>query len=291
MNKKFLSLMSAGVITVSLVAPTAVNAAGVTMEDASTVSEQKTGDKSGIFDTGTPDAANPNGNGDSTTAGPKISVKKDKFLVLKGDKFDFATELGLKIVDETEGDITSQLKIPTIDTSKAGTIKKTVKAVNSKGEVSTLDIVINIVDVVESADIKDKTELDKFDLSKLINGDSSGLTLAVKSIAEDGKSFVLTITDGTNAIEKTIAMSGTGTSTEEDTNKEEQEGTDTDTNKEEGTEETEGTDQQGTQQGTTGGSTNTGGGAALPQTGAVATGIGGIGGLTALAAFLKFRRK
>lgn len=284
--------MAAGVITVSLVAPTAMNAANVSMEDGQSVTTEQRAGGSGIFDTGTPDASNPNGNGDSTTAGPKISVKKDKFLVLKGDKFDFETELGLKIVDETEGDITSQLKVPAIETSKAGTIKKTVKAVNSKGEVSTLDIVINIVDVVESADIKDKSELDKFDLSKLINGDTSGLTLAVKSVAEDGKSFVLTITDGTNAIEKTVTMTGTGSATGEETGKEE--GTDQGTTENPGTEETdkeqpgeESTEQGGTQAGGTTG----GGGASLPQTGAVATGIGGIGGLTALAAFLKFKRK
>ena len=288
MNKRFLSLMAAGAITVSLIAPSAVNAAGVTMEDATTVAEQKTGDKSGIFDTGTPDASNPNGNTDQNTAGPKITVKKDKFLVMKGEPFDFATELGLKIVDETDGDITSQLKIPSIDTSKAGTLKKTVKAVNTKGEVSTLDLIINIVDVADSVDLADKSELDSYDLSKLVTGDTTGLTLAVKSVAEDGKSFVLTITDGTNALEKTVTL--TGAEGSDKAEGEEQEKEDATEGEEQQGEDTT----QGEQQGdATQGETNTGndGNATLPQTGAVATGVGGVGALTTLAGFMKFRKR
>ena len=255
---------------------------------------------SGIFDTNSPDASNPNGNGDENTAGPKITVKKDKFLVLKGAEFDFTSELGLKIVDETDGDITGQLKIPTIDTSKADTLKKTVKAVNSKGEVSTLDLIINVVGVKDSLSLANPSELDTFDLGKLIEGDPSGLTLAVKKVAEDGSAFTLTITDGTNAVEKEVKLTSNGeTPKEEETDKPATDGEQSETNKEEGTDTPSANDGE-TPKPAPGTNTqtppaNNGGGgsgnATLPQTGAVATGIGGVGLLTAGAAFLRHRSR
>ena len=145
--------------------------------------------------------------------------------------------------------------------------------------MSTLDLVINIVDVADSADVANKEELAGFDLNKLLTGDSAGLTLAVKTVAEDGKSFVLSITDGTNALEKTVTMTGAEGTTEGEATPEGE------TTGEETTEETAPVEEEQTttpvEEGT----------ATLPQTGAVATGIGGVGAVTALAAFMKFRRR
>lgn len=297
MNKRFVKLLGAGILTVTMIAPVALNAAQpmASMEDSSAspnLSRDVTMDtkhSSGIFDTNSPDAENPNGNGDQQ-AGPKISVKKDKFLLKKGASFDFATELGLSIVDATDGDITSQLKIPSIDTSKATTMKKTVKAVNSKGEVSTLEIVIRVVDVKSELELKDAKELDTYDLSKLVN-DASGLTLAVKSIADDKSSFVVTITDGANTMEQTVALK-TGT-TDEGTGKPDGDQTgkpdgETPKPEEDSTPKPEGEtpkpeedgtgkpDDETTKPPTNNGSGNgTGnGGASLPETGAVASGLG-----------------
>ncbi len=345
MNKRILSLMAAGIVTVSIAIPAKVNAAPQVSMGDTQIETSSREHNSGIFDTNSPDASNPNGNGDQNTAGPKITVKKDKFLVLKGAEFDFASELGLKIVDETDGDITGQLKIPAIDTSKADTLKKTVKAVNSKGddfaselglkivdetdgditgqlkipaidtskadtlkktvkavnskgEVSTLDLIINVVGVKDSLSLANPSELDTFDLGKLIEGDPSGLTLAVKKVAEDGSAFTLTITDGTNAVEKEVKLNSNGeTPNEEGTDKPVTDGEQSEENKQEGTD-TPSENNEGTPNPAPGTNTQTppannggSGNATLPQTGAVATGIGSVGLLTAGAAFLRHRSR
>lgn len=298
MNKRILSLMAAGMVTVSIAIPAKVNAAPQVSMGDTQIETSSREHNSGIFDTNSPDASNPNGNGDQNTAGPKITVKKDKFLVLKGAEFDFASELGLKIVDETDGDITGQLKIPAIDTSKADTLKKTVKAVNSKGEVSTLDLIINVVGVKDSLSLANPSELDTFDLGKLIEGDPSGLTLAVKKVAEDGSAFTLTITDGTNAVEKEVKLNSNGeTPNEEGTDKPVTDGEQSEENKQEDTD-TPSENNGGTPNPAPGTNTQTppannggSGNATLPQTGAVATGIGSVGLLTAGAAFLRHRSR
>lgn len=298
MNKRILSLMAAGIVTVSIAIPAKVNAAPQVSMGDTQIETSSREHNSGIFDTNSPDASNPNGNGDQNTAGPKITVKKDKFLVLKGAEFDFASELGLKIVDETDGDITGQLKIPAIDTSKADTLKKTVKAVNSKGEVSTLDLIINVVSVKDSLSLANPSELDTFDLGKLIEGDPSGLTLAVKKVAEDGSAFTLTITDGTNAVEKEVKLNSNGeTPNEEGTDKPVTDGEQSEENKQEDTD-TPSENNGGTPNPAPGTNTQTppannggSGNATLPQTGAVATGIGSVGLLTVGAAFLRHRSR
>lgn len=298
MNKKLAAFLVTGLVTISTSGVIAhAETPGASMDDSkpAVTKQTKANQESGIFNTDSPEAENPNAGGD-TQAGPTIKVKKDKFLVEKGSNFDFAKELGLSIVDEKDGDMTNHIKVPTIPTDKTGRISKTIKAVNSKGEISTKNIIINIVEVAGETSVASMDDVKKMDFSKLVKGDVSGLTIALKSTDEANKTMVITVSDGVNTLDKTVKLNVDGSVKPEegkDPNQKPAEGTDV-TKPADGEnkgEQTEGKDQttgetakpdandatpNGTATPSTGGSSQSG----LPQTGAVASG-GLIGLITA----------
>ncbi|GAA0101562.1 hypothetical protein UT300012_22770 [Paraclostridium bifermentans] len=218
MNKKLAAFLVTGLITMSTSGVIAhAESPGASMDDSkpAVTKQTKINQESGIFNTDSPEASNPNAGGD-TQAGPTIKVKKDKFLVEKGSNFDFAKELGLSIVDEKDGDMTDHIKVPTIPTDKVGRISKTVKAVNSKGEVSTKDIVVNVIEVEGETSVASMDDVKKMDFSKLVKGDVSGLTIALKSTDEANKTMTVTISDGVNTIDKTVKLTVDGSATPEE---------------------------------------------------------------------------
>lgn len=298
MNKKLAAYLITGMISVTTTGMAFADTPTASMDDTKTAVATQKESGSGIFETGTPDAENPNA-GD-TNAGPTIKVNKDKFLVEKGASFNFGKELGLTIVDETDGDMTSKIQVPEIATDKTGKISKTVKAVNSKGEISTKNIVINVVEVAKEAKVASLDDVKGMDFSKLVTGDVSSLTIALKSTDAAKKTMTITVSDGVNTIDKTIALvvngeTGTDTDTGKDPGKEEGkeedktegEGDKTPTDGAEDTNTDKKPEGDGSGNGTGNGSTG------LPETGAIAsTGLvgllaAGVGGGTY---FLKKRK-
>ncbi len=283
MNKKLATFIITGMLSVTSAGLAFADTASASMDDTQPAVTARTNDASGIFDTSAPESNNPNA-GD-TNAGPTIKVNKDKFLVEKGSNFDFGKELGLSIVDTTDGDMTKKITVPDIATDKTGKISKTVKAVNSKGEISTKNIVINVVEVAKETKVASIDDVKGMDFSKLVNGDVSGLTIALKSTDAANKTMTITVSDGVNTIDKTVNLiidgATAGEAGKEDETTAEEDKTTEGTTPEEGTNSTEGSSN---------GSTGSSG---LPQTGAVAsTGLvgllaAGIGGGTY---FLKRRK-
>lgn len=294
MNKKLATFIITGMLSVTSAGLAFADTASASMDDTQPAVTARTNDASGIFDTSAPESNNPNA-GD-TNAGPTIKVNKDKFLVEKGSNFDFGKELGLSIVDTTDGDMTKKITVPDIATDKTGKISKTVKAVNSKGEISTKNIVINVVEVAKETKVASIDDVKGMDFSKLVNGDVSGLTIALKSTDAANKTMTITVSDGVNTIDKTIALV-IDSATAGETGKEEETGKDETTAEEdkttEGTNPEEGTNSTGGSNATEGSSNSSTGNSGLPQTGAVAsTGLvgllaAGIGGGTY---FLKRRK-
>ena len=297
MNKKLAAFLVTGLITVGASGVVAhAETPGASMDDSkpAVTKQTNTEEKSGIFNSDSPEAENPNAGGD-TQAGPTIKVKKDKFLVEKGSNFDFAKELGLSIVDEKDGDMTNHIKVPTIPTDKTGRISKTIKAVNSKGEISTKNIVINIVEVAGEASVASMDDVKKMDFSKLVQGDVSGLTIALKSTDEANKTMIITVSDGVNTLDKTVKLNVDGSVKPEegkDPSQKPEEGQDTNKtaegenseSKDQATGENTKTDaDDATPSGVTkpsnGGSAT--GGSGLPQTGVVPAGGGILGVLAA----------
>lgn len=214
MQKRFLKLVAAGVITVGLgTSIVTAHASEVTMEDTSgpAVSVPNAPGSVEMLDGVHTDG---NANADNMS-GPKITTAKDKFLLEVGQPFNFSQALGLKIVDATDGDMTSKLKIPTISTATPQKITRTIKASNNKGETSSKVITINIIKVAKSAPVNSKAEVQGYDLDKLVTGDTSDLTISLASIDPDNHQFTIAITDGVNTLNKKIEMSSSPTGSKE----------------------------------------------------------------------------
>lgn len=178
--------------------------------------------------------------------GPTITASKTKFLINKGDNFDLLTSLGLKVVDATDGDITSTVPKVDIPTTSTGSINKVLKVTNKKGITSELPIQINIIDVPKSITIKSESELENYAWGDKI-GASNALTINVSDLA-DGK-VTLTVSDKVNTLDYQVEVNvknddknntdtgkdndNTGTDTDTDTGKDndntDNDNTDTDT--------------------------------------------------------------
>ena len=293
-------LMAMGVAASTFLTP-AVAHADVVISDGTPMStSQKTGNGASVTleDGKTNDLANPGGA--DVSDGPKITVKRDKFLIEKGAAFDFKNSLGLSVVDAKDGDLTSKFQFPALDTSQAKSFTKTITAKNSEGKTSTKTLVFRIIDVVNSIDVESKEALQTMDLSKVISGDTEGLTVKLGAIKDD--SFVAKISDGTNTIEKeikfTVKQSSTGKPSDQDAAN--PEGTtpvgESSSALGDGTTTiggTTSTDGSTTTDGTT--STTTGGSSAnpeaLPQTGVATTTAGIAAGIAAISGAILKKRK
>lgn len=214
MQKRFLKLLAAGVITVVVgTGVVTAHASEVTMEDTSgpVLSVPNAPGTVEMLDGVQTDG---NANADNMS-GPKITTAKDKFLLEVGQPFNFEKALGLKIVDANDGDMTNKLKIPTISTATPQKITRTIKASNNKGETSSKVITINIIKVAKSAPVKTKAEVQGYDLDKLVTGDTSDLTISLASIDPDNHQFTIAITDGVNTLNKKIDMASSPTSSKQ----------------------------------------------------------------------------
>lgn len=146
--------------------------------------------------------------------GPTITASKTKFLINKGDNFDLLSSLGLKVVDATDGDITSTVPKVDIPTTSTGSINKVLKVTNKKGITSELPIQINIIDVPKSITVKSESELENYSWGNEI-GASNALTINVSDLA-DGK-VTLTVSDKVNTLDYQVAVNVKG-SDSNDTN-------------------------------------------------------------------------
>lgn len=135
--------------------------------------------------------------------GPTITASKTKFLINKGDNFDLLSSLGLKVVDATDGDITSTVPKVDIPTTSTGSINKVLKVTNKKGITSELPIQINIIDVPKSITVKSESELENYSWGNEI-GASNALTINVSDLA-DGK-VTLTVSDKVNTLDYQVAV-------------------------------------------------------------------------------------
>lgn len=143
---------------------------------------------------------------ETNQAGPVITVSKMKFLLEVGQKFDFAKELGLKITDAKDGDITKQVKIPEIKTDKVNKFTFTIKATDSKGLTATKDITINVIKIADNVKLNNIEDIKTYDLNKLITGNTQGLTTSLASVSDKDNNFVLKVSDGVNTISKTVKV-------------------------------------------------------------------------------------
>ena len=303
-NTNIAKLMAMGVAASTFLTPAVAHADVVISDNAPMSTSQKTGNGASVTleDGKTNDLANPGGA--DVSDGPKITVKRDKFLIEKGAAFDFKNSLGLSVVDAKDGDLTSKFQFPALDTSQAKSFTKTITAKNSEGKTSTKTLVFRIIDVVNSIDVESKEALQTMDLSKVISGDTEGLTVKLGAIKDD--SFVAKISDGTNTIEKeikfTVKQSSTGKPSDQDAAN--PEGTtpegENSTPLGDGSTTTGGTtstDGSATTGGTTStdGSTTTGGSSAnpeaLPQTGVATTTAGIAAGIAAISGAILKKRK
>lgn len=201
MNTRVAKIMAMSVAATTLLTPASAYADVVISDETSLSSQQSSGGATVTFDEGkTNDLSNPGGA--DVSNGPKITVKQDKFLIEKGADFDLKNSLGLSIVDRKEGDITHKFQVSKLDTSKAKSFTKTLTAKTADGKVSTKTLVFRIVDIVDSLDIESVEALQTMDLSKVISGDTDGLTVKLGAI-KDG-SFIAKVSDGTNTLEKEI---------------------------------------------------------------------------------------
>lgn len=161
--------------------------------------------------------------------GPTITASKTKFLINKGDNFDLLTSLGLKVVDATDGDITSTVPKVDIPTTSTGSINKVLKVTNKKGITSELPIQINIIDVPKSITIKSESELENYSWGDKI-GASNALTINVSDLA-DGK-VTLTVSDKVNTLDYQVEVNvknADNSNTDTDTGNDTDTDTDTDT--------------------------------------------------------------
>lgn len=299
-NTNIAKLMAMGVAASTFLAPAVAHADVVISDNAPMSTSQKTGNGASVTleDGKTNDLSNPGGA--DVSDGPKITVKRDKFLIEKGAAFDFKSSLGLSVVDAKDGDLTSKFKFPALDTSQAKSFTKTITAKNSEGKTSTKTLVFRIIDVVDSIDVESKEALQTMDLSKVISGDTEGLTVKLGAIKDN--SFIAKISDGTNTIEKeikfAIKQSSTGKPSDQDTGS--PEGTtpegENSTPLGDGSTTTGGTtssDGSTTTDGTT--STFDGGSSAnpeaLPQTGVATTTAGIAAGIAAISGAILKKRK
>ncbi|WP_394863341.1 hypothetical protein [Paraclostridium bifermentans] len=317
MQKRVIKLIATGILVVGVgTTPLIAHAGEVSMEDSSKPSAS-TDVSAGSVEI--VDGAHTDGGANAgSVTGPKITTAKDKFLLEVGQPFNFQQALGLKIVDDTDGDMTSKLKIPDIATDKATTdkpITKTIKAANNKGETSSKVVTVNIIQVAKSAPVSTKEEVQSYDLAKLITGDTSDLTISLASVDPEHHEFTVAITDGVNTINKKVAMAGSDGSVANTTGKDSTDpskdgtttdgttapgdnATNTDATQQPGENQTTGTADgapKDTTKGTQGTADSTGGqtGSAIPKTGAVVTGVGGVGvlagGLAGLKVYMKRR--
>ena len=202
MNKNVSKLLAMGVVATSLVVPTAVSADTIAMADGNLNAKTATSAGGTVTLEEVKDADLNNPNGSDVQDGPKITVKKDKFLILKGSNFDFLKETELNVTDPKEGNLTSKLGNPKIDTSVAKTFTRALTATNKDNKKSTKTLTFRIIDVKPSIDVESKEALQTMDLSQVIEGDKTGLTTKLHEIKDD--SFVVKVSDGTNEIFKEV---------------------------------------------------------------------------------------
>lgn len=294
-NARIAKLMAMGVTMTTFMSPVVAHADVVISEDQS-LHSQKTSSGSSVtlVDGVSNDLSNPGGA--DVSKGPKITVKQDKFLLEKGANFDLVKALGLSVVDSKDGDITDEFKFKPVDTSVAKSFTRSIKAENSAHEVSTKTIVFRIVDIVDSIEIESVEALQTMDLSKVISGDTQGLTVKLGAI-KDG-SFIAKISDGTNTLEKEIKYNvkqgNTGKPSDSEQKPQEQTQTpnpDNGTNiGSDSTTSTQtpnpGEDSSTTTDGTTTSGETTSNPEALPQTGVASTTAGIAAGLAAISGFI-----
>lgn len=292
-NTNVAKLMAMGVAVSTFMTP-AVAHADVVISDSTPVgSSQKTGSGATVTleDSKNNDTANPGGA--DVSGGPKITVKQDKFLIEKGSAFDLKNSLGLSVVDPKDGDITNKFKFTALDTSQAKTFNKVLTAKSDDGKTSTKTLVFRVIDIVDSIDVESKEALQTMDLSKVINGDTEGLTVKLGAI-KDG-SFIAKISDGTNTLEKEIKFNVKQSSTGKPSDQEMTAPEDTTSKDENSTPLGDGSSTTATDgtssTGSTSSDTTSANPEALPQTGVVGTTAGVAAGIAAISGVILKKRK
>lgn len=178
MNRKILSLLMASALTVSTSITTFAAPA------------EPTGDKPATEQTG----------------GPVIKVKQSAFLVQVGQKFDLSKSLGLEVTDPTDGNITDQVKLPAVPTDKVNKFTIKIPVTDSKGLQAEKTITVNVIEIAKTMKLDKMSDLQKYDLKKLITGNLEGLTVTATNINNDKGSFDLVVSDGTNKLTQPITV-------------------------------------------------------------------------------------
>lgn len=135
---------------------------------------------------------------------PVIKVSKEKFLIEKGSAFDLAKELALSIIDDVDNDLTSQVKIPTIDTEQVGLSTFNITATDKAGNKSELAVKINVISFLESKTFENFDQVKDVEAAELVNGNKKDLTISVENINAENSTFDVAVSDGVNKITKTI---------------------------------------------------------------------------------------
>lgn len=149
-----------------------------------------------------------------TMDSPVITVKASSFILKTGEGvFNLTDALGLNIQDTKDGDITSTVVLPTIDTSKPVKKSYDIKATNSKGVSATKRITVNILGVTDLVHVTSFKDISAYDLKNLVNGDVTECTMTAMDLNESANAFTLEIkdkVDGLLKIPMSVKVDGTG---------------------------------------------------------------------------------
>lgn len=135
---------------------------------------------------------------------PVITVGSNKFLVEKGTSFDLKSKLGLTVQDDHDGNITSQVPVPKVDTSQVGLQTIELSATDSGGLNSTQRVTVNVIEIEQTAKFDRFSAVSNCTPSSYVNGNKTGLTITLGTLYEDKSCFQINISDGSNTIQKLI---------------------------------------------------------------------------------------
>lgn len=136
--------------------------------------------------------------------GPVIKVKQTAFLVQVGQKFDLAKSLGLEVTDPTDGNITDKVKLPEVPTDKVNKFTIKIPVTDSKGLKAEKTITVNVIEIAKTVKLDKMSDLEKYDLKKLVKGNLEGLTVTATNVNNDKGTFDLVVSDGTDKITQPV---------------------------------------------------------------------------------------
>ena len=136
---------------------------------------------------------------------PQIEVAADDFIVEQNSKFDLAKALQLKVTDETDGDITSEVTLPEIDYSKLGQQSFNIRVTDSSNLDANKQIDLTVIGIKAPVYVPKFSEIDSMDFNNLIEDPSGTVKATLKSKDDANNKIVIDITNQAGGkLEKTI---------------------------------------------------------------------------------------